>query len=887
MQVKYFRIEPEIDLPEWGWRTPDSLLEIGVMLWVACLLALPVLLFIWLSPALLARPFVEIRSHMLIEAFCGFVALMIASLVLSLSARQKNYAGMLFGMAFLAMGIMDILHAFSDPTQVHQHFVTYHTLSTLSGGGLILAGIVAHISSDRSRWPDRGDLSIVGVGVLIVLVVSALYQVFIPRLISGSHPGFFSFSPSTHMVHYLAGFLYALAAVAFYGYYHKHRHSLALVIACLLIMFAQSAYLFSFSSLWNITWWMWHGVKVLFYLGVMVTVSIGFLLALNTIERSRHVLARANLRLQHSQRKIRNVNQELRIRNRMAREAMSSPDLNNALEVVSTALNQLLGISCGELILSIPADEVDEFERRMPQMGTHWPVRAKAADSPYFGTACHVVQESGGSYFECASGTVDQSVCLSLTASGQEVGYLRLLVENREHLRQHLGQLQVLAVEIGTIVNNALLHQRWLDAVEFRAALLRVSGMMTSTLNLKRVLDSVCRESAALLDSDGALVWLTSEEEPERFTLAANWFADSDQASTAELEAWCRNGRSCAQLLYSIEGQYRPRAMLWPDNQTLSPSEHPSGCHWEALALFPLQDGERLIGAMVLIRKEGVQFSDATLAKGELLAGQVRIAINNAHSYQQLAEINQQLKLAEADKIRADRLAVLGQMAASVAHEVRNPLSAITNCLAVLKAERSDDSRSRTALEIIQDEVGRLDNLTRDFLTFGKPRVMANKPVVLEALVYKVCAALERHIQQQEQMIEVEAGISGNAVAHLFDADGLEVVLWNLLLNASQAIHGRGHVYAAVRPYPGYFLLVVADTGKGIPPSERKQIFEPFYTQRSHGAGLGLAIVQRFVQEWGGRIRIASQVGHGTRFYVRVPLSDSVDVSAERAVGMA
>jgi signal transduction histidine kinase len=183
--------------------------------------------------------------------------------------------------------------------------------------------------------------------------------------------------------------------------------------------------------------------------------------------------------------------------------------------------------------------------------------------------------------------------------------------------------------------------------------------------------------------------------------------------------------------------------------------------------------------------------------------------------------------------------------------------------------------------------VGRLDNLTRDFLTFGKPRVMANKPVVLEALVYKVCAALERHIQQQEQMIEVEAGISGNAVAHLFDADGLEVVLWNLLLNASQAIHGRGHVYAAVRPYPGYFLLVVADTGKGIPPSERKQIFEPFYTQRSHGAGLGLAIVQRFVQEWGGRIRIASQVGHGTRFYVRVPLSDSVDVSAERAVGMA
>lgn len=341
--------------------------------------------------------------------------------------------------------------------------------------------------------------------------------------------------------------------------------------------------------------------------------------------------------------------------------------------------------------------------------------------------------------------------------------------------------------------------------------------MMTSTLNLKRVLESVCSESADLLDSEGALVWLPSDKEPGRFTLAARWFADSDKACTAELEAWCRDGHSCARLLNNIDGHFRPRAMLWPDSQALWVSEQPLGCHWGAMALFPLLDEERLIGAMVLIRKERVQFSEATLAKGELLAGQVRIAINNAHSYQQLSEINQQLKLSEANKIRAERLAALGQMAASVAHEVRNPLSAITNCLAVLKAERSNEGRSRDALEIIQDEVARLDNLTRDFLMFGKPRVMANKPVVLEALVYKVCAALERHVQQQGQMIEVEAGISGNAMSHLFDADGLEVVLWNLLLNASQAIHGRGHVYATVRVYPGWFLLVVADTGKGIP----------------------------------------------------------------------
>lgn len=887
MQVKASQAERGIGPPESGQARPGSLAGIGTMLWIVFLLLLPILLFGNLSPHLLAQRFVEVRSHMLIESFCGFVALMIAGMILAVSVRQKSHGGALFGLAFLSMGVMDILHAWSNPGPELNHFVAYHTLSSLSGSGLILAGIVTHILSDRKHRPTRGDVLTMGVGGVIVLAAAVLYQAFIPNLLAGGYPEFSGFLPTPHKVHYLASFLYALDAVAFYGYYRRYRKSLALVIASLLMVLAQSAYLFNFSSLWGIIWWGWHGAKMMFYLGVMITVSVGFLLALNTIERSRHVLVRANRRLHRTQRRIRNVNQELRIRNRMAREAMTSPDLNNALDVVSNAVNQLLGIPCGELVLSIPADEVDEFERRMPHMRSHWPIRAKASNATCFGHTCQLVRESGGSYYECSSGTVDQSVCLSLTASGQEVGHLRLLAEDREHLRQRMGQLQALAVEIGTIINNALLYHRWLDANEFRAALLRVSAMMTSTLNLGRVLESVCRESAALLDSDGALVWLPSAEEPGHFTLEARWFAESDKPCTAELEAWCRDGRSCARLLNTIDGHFRPRALLSPDSPALMASGPPPGCHWGAMALFPLLDEERLIGAMVLIRKARVQFSEATLAKGELLAGQVRIAINNAHSYQQLSEINQQLKLSEANKIRAERLAALGQMAASVAHEVRNPLSAITNCLAVLKAERRIDSRSQAALEIIQDEVVRLDNLTRDFLTFGKPRVMAYKPVVLEALVYKVCAALERHVQQQEQMIEVEAGLSGNAMPQLFDADGLEVVLWNLLLNASQAIQGRGRVYATVRVYPGCFLLVVADTGKGIPSPERKLVFEPFYTQRSHGAGLGLAIVQRFVQEWGGRIRIASQPGCGTRFYVRVPLPEAVDAAIDCTTAVA
>ncbi|OYY82219.1 MAG: hypothetical protein B7Y33_00210 [Hydrogenophilales bacterium 16-62-9] len=350
------------------------------------------------------------------------------------------------------------------------------------------------------------------------------------------------------------------------------------------------------------------------------------------------------------------------------------------------------------------------------------------------------------------------------------------------------------------------------------------------------------------------------------------WFAQPDQPVSDELEVWCGNGKLCSTLLQGISGRYQPLGILWNDASQTTPFTRPSGCPWEALALFPLLDGENLIGVMMLARKAHVRFSAVTLDKGELLAGQVRIAINNARSYKQLAEFNQQLKLAEADKIRSERMAVMGQLAASVAHEVRNPLSAINNCLAVLRADSSENSRSRAALEIIQDEVERLTNLTSNFLSFGKPRASVSKPIVLELLVKKVCGLLERHISQEELSIQVGLTIQPTSSLLLFDADGLETVLWNLLLNASQSIQGAGRIDVALRRYPGYFLLAVRDSGKGIAREDQARIFEPFYSQRSLGAGLGLAIVLRLVREWEGRIRLRSRVGEGTAFFLRVPV---------------
>src|SRR5574340_168857 len=845
-----------------------SLPEAGVLVWLVLLLAMPVLALPRFSLPDLQQHYVEPESHLLIEAFCGLTALTIATMILSVSLKRRNPSMILFGLGFLVMGVLDMLHAWTSPFTDSAAFVLYHTLSTFLGSAFILAGVLVRIAAERSHGFSRADLMTVGLGLALAAGIAWLYRQLIPGLFAeNAH----AFPAAVHTLHYLAGMFYVLAAIAFFRHFREHHQVLVLLAFSLLVVFAQSAYLFSFSGMWDLAWWMWHGTKLLFYLGTMMIVFVGFLLALRTIENSRHSLARANRSLARSQRAIQAFNRELGIRNRMVQESMLTLNLDNTLDVVSRAIHQLLGLTSCELILRLPPDEADEFDRRVRRLKSRWPVRVFGQAPVCNATLCHPVG-STREVFECRrhdeSGEI--FMCLSLTANGEEVGRLRLSSQPGAG-QKNPDALRALAVEVGAIVHNTLLYQQRQDANDFRMALLRVSGMLTSTLDLDRVLAAVCKESAALFESDGALVWLPDSQHAERFSLAARWFGETNQQVSAELEAWCGDGEQCSTLLRGISGRYHPIGVLWQDESLPTPFSKPQGCPWEALALFPLLDGEDLIGVMVLARKDPVRFIATTLDKCALLAGQVRIAINNARNYARLAEFNRQLQLAEENKLRSERMAVMGQMAASVAHEVRNPLSAINNCLAVLRSDVVEKPRSHAALEIIQGEVERLTNLTSNFLSFGKPHTPVSKPIVLEQVVGRACALLERHISQEGLSIELIRNIPHFSSLLVFDADGLETVLWNLLLNATQSIQEPGRIEVSVRFYPGCFLLVVADSGKGIAPEHRAQIFEPFYSQRPLGAGLGMAIVQRLVREWGGGIRLRSQVGQGTAFFLRIP----------------
>jgi two-component system sensor histidine kinase PilS (NtrC family) len=216
---------------------------------------------------------------------------------------------------------------------------------------------------------------------------------------------------------------------------------------------------------------------------------------------------------------------------------------------------------------------------------------------------------------------------------------------------------------------------------------------------------------------------------------------------------------------------------------------------------------------------------------------------------------------------RGERLAALGGMAASVAHEIRNPLAAISGSAELLSGADLGDE-DRRLLAIIRRESGRLSDMVRDLLAFTRPRVP--EPVRLE---------LDRSIRETT---EAFAADPNNAALEVrceaepdawVDVDPVQLgqVLWNLMRNAADAMHGKGLLRVRVGSFGDDVQVQVIDRGDGIAPDRLDTIFDPFFTPKEHGTGFGLAIVHRIVHDNGGTIRVVSELGRGSTFTVTLP----------------
>jgi len=240
----------------------------------------------------------------------------------------------------------------------------------------------------------------------------------------------------------------------------------------------------------------------------------------------------------------------------------------------------------------------------------------------------------------------------------------------------------------------------------------------------------------------------------------------------------------------------------------------------------------------------------------------------------------------ERELRRAERLAAVGRLSAGMAHEIRNPLAAISGAIQMLRAEGGSprrDEDARRLMDIVLRETDRLNRLLTEFLEYARPAPARPEDVAVEEVVGEVLAIFDASRPAAvEVAAEVAAGLRVRA-----DAGQLRQLLWNLVLNATQAMPDGGTVTLSAQPSGppqessgvgrkdpqegGWVELAVRDGGAGIPADVLERVFEPFFTTKPGGTGLGLATVHRIVVEHGGSIRVQSAEGKGTSVLVRLP----------------
>ncbi|NLO18328.1 MAG: hypothetical protein GX121_00365 [Ignavibacteria bacterium] len=229
--------------------------------------------------------------------------------------------------------------------------------------------------------------------------------------------------------------------------------------------------------------------------------------------------------------------------------------------------------------------------------------------------------------------------------------------------------------------------------------------------------------------------------------------------------------------------------------------------------------------------------------------------------------------------VQADKLVLLGQLSASVAHEIRNPLAAVNLNLQVLQRKISEDAPEYNFIKTALQGVDRIARIVEVTLNFSRPATPDIKGLNLNSLITTTLELVSSIIKRKE--ITVELKLSEKLPLVPADGKQMQQVFINLITNAAYAIKSKGLISIATfleqatkQNERNSIVCTISDTGAGIPPEDLPKIFNPFFTRKPEGTGLGLPITQRILHQHGGVIDVESKVGEGTTFHIKIPVAN-------------
>ena len=303
-----------------------------------------------------------------------------------------------------------------------------------------------------------------------------------------------------------------------------------------------------------------------------------------------------------------------------------------------------------------------------------------------------------------------------------------------------------------------------------------------------------------------------------------------------------------------------------------------------SLVAIPLLVKERALGAIAAdFIDPNKNITKEALESVMAFAQQAGLAIHNAFMYQELKTFSQQmeekiqkttadLKKTEAQLIRSEKLAALGQLAAGIAHEIRNPLTSINILIHSMTENLPSGDSHKEDLKVIEEEIHRMNEILDQFLRFAKPATPLLEKADVSSIFEETLQLLRPHIEKQ--IIVVEKEFQSLPII-LMDREQMKQVFLNLLLNAIQAMPGGGHLtLRGQNSEDGQWIhLSIQDSGIGISSENINKLFDPFFSTKEGGIGLGLSITHRIIDQHHGKIEVESAPGKGTLFTIWLPIS--------------
>jgi signal transduction histidine kinase len=572
---------------------------------------------------------------------------------------------------------------------------------------------------------------------------------------------------------------------------------------------------------------------------------------------NRELIARieAALRVRRAEQETRRRNRELAALNAVAEtvgRAIELPDvLNTALDRVLYAL------------------EMDAGTITLTNLSGAQSFAAKRWDRLDLGAGLDAAEQiaRGGRPRLCAlpvGAGSRQAACVPLRSHDRVIGTL-LVTGQRGVDADTLDLLTAIGHQVGAAVERARLYEAAQTRSEDLAVLNDITRAITTTLDLSDVLSISMRGIREFMHVEaGALVLLDQDSGQLVFRKMLSREQEWDADDALKLgEGLVGRVVEAKEPVLINDAQSYPPASIQMDQI--------AGLTTRSILCVPIVVKGRAIGVIEVINKIGGPFTNDDLETLSFIAASVGVAVENARLYGELAQSKRELERSQAQLIQTEKLAATGRLAASMAHEINNPLQAIHNCLHLVIHRPLTDEKKARYLQMAQEEVERLSGIVSRTLDFYRPSKGKLAPTQVNDVIEAVLALAGKKLQHSQ--VRVVRQLAPDLPPIQAVPDQLTQVFLNLVINSAEAMaSGGGELTIATARRDNVIRASFSDSGPGISAQDADKIFEPFYTTKATGTGLGLSISYGIIQRHGGQLTLSSTPNQGASFAVELPI---------------